>query len=285
MDSLLNHISECIDQDIIKAIPVSGGDINRAYCLHSASDRYFLKINSKSRFPGMFKAEAEGLDLIRRSNSIAVPEVILQGDHNDDSFLLLEWIDTKYADTGDAHRLGQQLAAMHKATTTKFGLDGNNYMGSLVQCNNQCDTWAEFFITQRLQAMVKMAVDKGQLSAADISKFEVVYKKLPDLFDEEAPALIHGDLWGGNYLINTNGKPYLIDPAVSYGYREFDIAMTTLFGGFNNEFYIAYNKAFPLVKGWQQRLDLWNLYPLLVHVNLFGGGYAGQVRDCLKYYV
>ncbi|RVU00797.1 fructosamine kinase [Mucilaginibacter limnophilus] len=282
MNSQFGSIAAYLGQDIVNAIPVSGGDINRAYCLHTATGKYFLKTNSNSRFPGMFHAEANGLELIHQSNTIAVPKVILQGDHNDESFLLLEWLDTKRPGAEDARQLGLQLAAMHKSTALKFGLDSDNYMGSLAQRNDRHSTWAKFFVTQRLQPMVKMAVDKARLNIADASKFEALYKMLPGMFDEEPPALIHGDLWGGNYLIGSDGRPYLIDPAVSYGHREFDIAMTTLFGSFNNEFYVAYNEAFPLAKGWQQRLDLWNLYPLLVHVNLFGGGYAGQVRDCLK---
>lgn len=133
--------------------------------------------------------------------------------------------------------------------------------------------------------MVKMAVNKRELNQTDKCLFDEFYKKLPDLFTEEPPALLHGDLWGGNYLIDTDGKPFLIDPAVSFGNREFDIAMTMLFGGFDRAFYEAYNQEFPLQPGWQQRLKLWNLYPLLVHVNLFGGVYAKQVRVSLSVFI
>jgi len=133
--------------------------------------------------------------------------------------------------------------------------------------------------------MVSLAVDKRLLEYADAVNFEKLYAKLPELFDEEAPALLHGDLWSGNYLTTPADEPYLIDPAVYYGHREMDVAMTSLFGGFSNEFYQSYNEAFPLAKGWQQRTDLWNLYPLLVHLNLFGAGYLGRVRDALNRYL
>ena len=133
--------------------------------------------------------------------------------------------------------------------------------------------------------MVKLAADNKSLNQKDQKNFEQLYKNLPGLFNEEKPSLIHGDLWSGNYLIDENEQPYLIDPAVSYGHREFDMAMTTLFGGFFDEFYAAYDADFPLEKNWRQRVDLWNLYPLLLHLNLFGAAYLGQVRDCLGQYI
>jgi protein-ribulosamine 3-kinase len=158
-------------------------------------------------------------------------------------------------------------------------------MGSLPQSNKKHESWADFFIAERLMPMVKMAIGKRLLDNADAAKFDKLYKNLPGIFDEEAPSLIHGDLWGGNYLVDIDENPYLIDPALTYGHREFDIAMTTLFGGFSNEFYGAYRESFPLAKGWEGRIDLWNLYPLLVHLNLFGMWYLGQVRGCLGRYV
>jgi len=174
---------------------------------------------------------------------------------------------------------------MHKNTAGHFGLDRDNYMGSLPQSNKMHERWSDFFIEERLQPMVQMAADNKLLTGNDVTSFERVYKNLEGLFTEEDPSLIHGDLWRGNYLIDQSEKPYLIDPAVSYGHREFDIAMTTLFGGFSDGFYNAYNETFPLAKGWEGRVDLWNLYPLLVHLNLFGSGYLGEVRGCLRRYL
>lgn len=174
---------------------------------------------------------------------------------------------------------------MHTHSAEAFGFDGDNYMGSLKQSNIKHDTWAAFYTGERLMPMVKIAVDNCLLSNRDEQFFEKLYARLPGLFEEEKPSLIHGDLWSGNYIIANDDAPYLIDPAVSYGHREFDIAMTTLFGGFGRQFYRSYHESFPLAKGWEQRLDLWNLYPLLLHLNLFGAGYLGQVRDGLAGYV
>jgi protein-ribulosamine 3-kinase len=269
---------------IISAMPVSGGSINAVYCLRTTKGKYLLKLNNRDKFPGMFKCEAEGLRAIAKTNTIAVPGIVLQDDVDDKCFLLLEWIETRRPTAKASALLGQQLARMHQATAGSFGFDSDNYMGSLKQSNKKNGSWSEFFIQDRLMPMVKTGIDKELLNRTDTANFEQLYKKLPELFSEEPSSLIHGDLWSGNYLISEDEKPYLIDPAVSYGHREFDIAMTTLFGGFSNEFYAAYNEAFPLEKGWQQRMDLWNLYPLLVHLNLFGMGYLGQVRDCLNEY-
>jgi len=284
-DLLLNHIQDNLNVVITKIAVVTGGDINRVYKLQSVDNTYLLKVNHRYTYPDMFLKEHDGLLAIKKTNSIAVPEIILQGDFENDSYLVLQWINVGPGSRDFSITLGRQLAKMHHSSNTQFGYYTDNYMGSLVQSNRWYTSWANFFIEQRLQPMVKMAIDNHELSPADIRGFEILYKKLPDLFDEEPPSLVHGDLWGGNYLIDTDGKPYLIDPAVSYGNREFDIAMTTLFGRFDNAFYEAYHDEFALQHGWKQRLKLWNLYPLLVHVNLFGGSYAQQVRRNLVLYV
>ncbi|MDT3401563.1 fructosamine kinase family protein [Mucilaginibacter terrae] len=265
--------------------PVSGGDINAAYCIITNAGKFMVKLNSKSAYPGMFKRESEGLTAIRNTRTIAVLEVVLQFDFEDDSCMLMEWVDASRATPAASEQLGYQLAAMHRNTAPFFGFDTDNYMGSLPQSNHKHDAWAQFFVQERLEPMMKIAIDKRLLSYEDARLFDKLYDRLPKLFNEEAPALIHGDLWGGNYLIRNDGKPYLIDPAISYGHREFDIAMTTLFSGFSNEFYTAYHEAFPLAKGWQERVDLWNLYPLLLHLNLFGMSYLGQVRYGLNKYL
>jgi len=270
---------------IIHISPISGGSINRVYRLDTVAKNYLLKLNSRSNFQAMFTCEVSGLKAIADTDTIAVPEVIAWGDFEDYSFLVLEWIETRRSTVKASEVLGRQLAAMHQCSAGHFGLDTDNYMGSLHQPNKKHPSWSEFFIHERLMPMVNMASAKGLLSANDQHNFEQLYLRLSSLFDEERPALIHGDLWNGNYLIDTDEKPYLIDPAISYGHREFDIAMTTLFGGFSREFYEAYHEAFPLADGWQDRLDLWNLYPLLVHLNLFGTGYLGQVRECLLSYL
>jgi len=285
-DSLLTYLQQYLNGDnIIRVSPVSGGSINHVYRLDSATESCLLKLNNRFNFPKMFASEALGLRTIADAGTIAVPEVIACDNFEDYSFLLLQWIETRRPTTEASETLGRQLAAMHQCSAEYFGLDADNYMGSLHQSNKKHSSWAEFFIYERLMPMVKMASAKALLNNKDQLSFEKLYLRLSNLFDEEPPALIHGDLWGGNYLISIDEKPYLIDPAASYGHREFDIAMTTLFGGFASGFYEAYNEAFPLADGWDDRLDLWNLYPLLVHLNLFGASYLGQVKDCLQRYL
>ncbi|PWK78911.1 fructosamine-3-kinase [Mucilaginibacter oryzae] len=282
---VINAVKRKLNVDINAVHQVSGGDINEVYRLQASDRDYLIKINNRYKYPEMFKREAEGLAAIKATETIAVPDVFWGGETEDESFLLMEWINTVQPSKHSSTDLGIQLAQMHRCTAAMFGFDTDNYMGSLHQSNKRHHTWSKFFIEERLQPMVKIGFDKQELTKADVHLFDELYKKLPSLFDEELPSLIHGDLWGGNYMISVGGKPYLIDPAVSYGNREFDIAMTTLFGGFDNAFYLAYHEAFPLQAGWRQRLKLWNLYPLLVHVTLFGGGYARQVRENLAGFI
>ena len=274
VDLKLKHVSS-----------VSGGSINAAYCLHTTAGDFMMKRNNKDAYPNMFACESAGLATISKTQTIAVPKTVLLDEFEEDDFLILEWIEADRTKPVASKLLGQQLAAMHRHTANLFGLDTDNYMGSLPQSNRRHDTWASLFINERLQPMVKLALSKELLNLKDEQAFERLYKLLPELFEEEAPALLHGDLWSGNYLISVNQKPYLIDPAVSYGHREVDIAMTTLFGGFGREFYEAYQESFPMANGWQQRLDLWNLYPLLLHLNLFGSSYLAQVKQCLQRYL
>lgn len=270
---------------VININTISGGSINQAYRLQTTAGHFMLKLNSRMAYPDMFTREAEGLKAIAGRGAIAVPNVILQDDFEDQSFLLMAWIDTRRPTDKAFQQLGRQLAALHQNTAVSFGFEYDNYIGSLAQSNRSHHTWSDFLIIERLQPMLKLAVDNRLVNSLDVQHFEDLCRSLPELFEEEQPSLLHGDLWGGNYLIDTNEKPYLIDPAVYYGHREMDIAMTTLFGGFGDSFYHAYLETCPLKPGWRERLDLWNLYPLLVHVNLFGGNYVGQVRAALKKFV
>ncbi|WP_299286635.1 fructosamine kinase family protein [uncultured Mucilaginibacter sp.] len=270
---------------IHEIVEVTGGSINEVYRLQTAAGFFILKLNSAQQFPTMFEQEAEGLEAIRKTKTVAVPEVIASGHIGYQSFLLLEYIETGSKTPTAMQLLGSQLAQMHQNTAPDFGFENDNYMGSLPQSNKKHESWQSFFVEERLKPMVKLAFDASFIDQKLVSDFESLYQKLGGFFEEEKPALIHGDLWGGNYLVGSEGKPYLIDPAVSYGFREFDLAMTHLFGGFNADFYQAYQEEFPLQKGWQQRVDLWNLYPLLLHLNLFGTGYLGQVKSGLKKFI
>lgn len=260
----------------------SGGCINQGGRLKTMRGDFFLKWNEVKKFPRMFEAESKGLQLLWQQHAINIPEVIGFGEEGPYQFLLLEYIDQNPPAKNYWQQLGERLASLHRCSNTFFGLDHDNYIGSLIQYNHPHSFWVTFFIEQRLSVQLKLAVDSRLMDSASIKRFEVLYSKLPSLLPEEKPALLHGDLWSGNVISDDTGEPCLIDPAVYYGNREADIAMTKLFGGFEREFYTSYHKTFPLEPGYDKRMDLYNLYPLLVHVNLFGGSYKNSVENILK---
>ena len=230
----------------------------------------------------MFEVEGKGLQLLHQQNDIRIPRVIGHGKNGPHQFLLLEFIEQKSRSKNYWEQLGQRLASLHRCSSEFFGLDHDNYIGSLRQYNHHNSNWINFFIEQRLDAQVRLAIKNGAVDRGWEKKFEALYAKLPSLMAVEKPSLIHGDLWSGNLITDEKGEPCLIDPAVYYGNREADLAMTRLFGGFSGEFYSAYKKAFPLPPGAERRVDLYNLYPLLVHVNLFGGSYVHSVEGILR---
>ena len=267
---------------IPSATPLGGGDINEAYRLNTTAGPFFMKFNSASRYPGMFEKEAAGLHLIASTGEVRVPKVIIHRRAGDDIFLVLEFITSATRKANFWSDFGRSLARMHKHSSDSFGLDYDNYMGAIPQSNRRHQNWSDFFIQERLEPMVRMARNDGFLIRDSISAFERLYKKLPDIFPVEPPALIHGDLWTGNHMVDGMGNACLIDPATHYGHREMDIAMSRLFGSFAPEFYDAYHAEYPLEKGWRERVDVCNLYPLLVHVNLFGEGYARSVMTIIS---
>lgn len=279
-EHLSGHLARSID--IEQEVAIGGGSINDAYRLETNEGRFFVKVNRADRFPGFFEAEADGLGRLRDAGTIRVPEVIATGEDHDDSYLLMEWVQGGLKSDLFWEAFGRSLAALHQHSAQRFGLERHNYIGSLKQVNTAHDTWPEFLVQCRLEPLVKMARDRRKLGDGDVIRFERLYGKLARLFPQERPALLHGDLWSGNFICATDSAPVLIDPAVYFGHREMDIAMSRLFGGSEPAFYTAYNDAFPLERGWEERVDLCNLYPLLVHVNLFGGGYAQQVEAILK---
>lgn len=274
-----NHLYELsgTGSQIISCEPVSGGDINKAYRLRTQSGSYFLKYNFSEHFPGMFQAEASGLNLLRASGSIRVPEVLGSQETGKYSWLLLEFIEQGRPSSVFWENFGRSLAHLHKCSNHNFGLDHDNYIGSLPQSNKFHATWCGFFIEERLEKQLAGALNSGLANQALTKQFEKLYKVLPSIFPQEPPSLVHGDMWSGNFMCDSNGMPCLIDPAVYYGFREMDIGMSKLFGGFASGFYEAYHEAFPMKPGWQQRIEICNLYPLMVHVNLFGGSYLGSV--------
>lgn len=286
VEQLTKHLADHCGRPVVveREVPVGGGSINDSYRLDTDQGPFFVKVNTADRFPSMFEAEADGLRRLRTAAAIRVPRVIATGEDKD-SFLLMEWVEPGLKTGAFWAEFGRSLAALHRNTASTFGLERGSYIGSLKQLNTPHERWPEFFITCRLEPQVSMARDRKRIGAGDVLRFERLYAKLEGLFPKEPPALLHGDLWSGNFLCDADGVPVLIDPAVYYGHREMDLAMTRLFGGFEEGFYTAYNETWPLEAGWQERVDLCNLYPLLVHVNLFGSGYVQQMESVLRRFV
>jgi fructosamine-3-kinase len=263
--------------------PVSGGDINEAARIETIDARYFVKWNLASP-PRMFQAEARGLQLLATTNALRIPRVIAVIDQPPAQ--VLEWIDLGANKPAAAEALGRGLAQQHRSSAPTYGLDHDNFIGSNPQHNTPSRSWIEFFRDQRLGVQRDLAQRHGHLTSDRARRLDRVLNHLDQWIDERAvtPALLHGDLWGGNYLVDAQGQPVLIDPAVYYGDREAELAYTELFGGFGVRFYAAYNEAWPLDRGYADRRDLYNLYHLLNHLNLFGEGYSGSVDAILRRY-
>ena len=264
--------------------PAGGGCINNAMRVETSRGQYLLKWNA-APLPGMFACEARGLDLLAQTQTVRVPAVYhhTEAEEGCPAFILLEWLE---GTRGDMALLGEQLAELHRqGAAPAYGLDHDNYIGSTPQVNSWAADWVEFFTASRLLPQMELAARTGNLSASRRAKLERLIARLSGLLGgvTRQPALIHGDLWSGNVIPGPSG-PALIDPAVSYSDREAEMAFTELFGGFSAGFYAAYNAAWPLDPGYPERRDLYNLYHLLNHLNLFGEGYAYQVDAVLRRY-
>jgi len=234
--------------------------------------------------PDLFEKEAKGLAILSEADCIKVPEPLFEGKFHERAYLVMEFIESGNPSTNFWTDFGNFMASLHKNSTPDFGLDHDNYIGSLVQSNRQYHSWNEFFAHERIMRLVNQAYDCKFLQNSHIRYAEQLCSRLGDLIPGEIPALIHGDLWNGNFMVAANGKVAIYDPAVYYGHREMDLAMTRLFGGFAGEFYRSYMAGFPLAPGWEKRNDIFQLYPLLVHLLLFGGHYRETVVAILTKY-
>ncbi|MCC5913410.1 MAG: fructosamine kinase family protein [Balneolaceae bacterium] len=280
-DKLTQFLKSEHNQTIQSSTPIGGGSINQAAMIVTDQGELFLKWNSNAP-PDFFEKEAEGLRILGDASvTIRIPEVILSESPAGDrpGFLLMEYIDE--GSSGDPFKFGADLADLHKNNSDQFGLFTDNYIGSLPQSNSQHSEWSDFFAEERIKPQLKMAIDSGKLDSGITRSWERLAAKLDDNFPFTDPSLIHGDLWSGNYLYDSSGRAVLIDPAVYYGHPEMDLAFSRMFGGFPSSFYSGYESVSPLEPGFEERIPIYNLYPLLVHVNLFGGHYCSQVEGVL----
>ncbi len=288
-DQIAQHISKVTGDkfQVTDCRSVGGGCINQGYRLTNVSQNYFVKLNRASEV-AMFEAEALGVQQMWETQTIRVPQPICWGTAGNSAYIVLEWIDLGGKSSSDALKeMGRKLAHLHQWTPTKdypgyhqFGWEINNTIGSTPQVNTWTENWAEFWTQHRIGYQIKLAKRRG----GSFNQAEQLMEKIPDLLAEHQPkpSLVHGDLWGGNASVTSDGEPVIFDPATYYGDREVDLAMTELFGGFSATFYQGYNEVFPLNPGYERRKNLYNLYHILNHFNLFGGGYESQANRIIQ---
>lgn len=284
MQDLLQHLAIVMGQDLghHRLTSVGGGDINRAYHLQTAGFQAFLKVNHAS-LADMFVAEAEGLQALAASAEVRVPRVLATGTYARNAYLLLEYLPLRPISNTAAKRLGQQMARLHAQSQPYFGWHRDNTIGSTPQLNGRYLDWSLFWGQQRLGKQLGWAAQKGYTGLLQ-TQGEKLLEALPVFFTayQPQPALLHGDCWGGNTAQDQLGVPVLFDPACYWGDREADIAMTELFGGFGPDFYAAYQTEYPLDAGYKVRRDLYNLYHILNHLNLFGSAYHSQALQMME---
>jgi protein-ribulosamine 3-kinase len=258
-----------------------GGCISECHIVRDRGRAWFVKLNRADR-AGMFSAEADGLEAIARTKSVRVPRPICHGANRQSSWLVLEYLELTPASGDSMGALGRNLARMHRVVAPQFGWHRDNTIGSTAQINTPTGDWVAFWRERRLGFQLELVASKGRggrLATAGRRLME----KLPAFFPgySPAPSLLHGDLWAGNAAATADGEPVIFDPAVYHGDREADLAMTELFGGFSPSFYEAYRAEYPLDPGYETRKPLYNLYHVLNHLNLFGGGYGAQAQQMI----
>ncbi|RYZ00355.1 MAG: hypothetical protein EOO11_01980 [Chitinophagaceae bacterium] len=285
MEPIQPLIEQRLRMPVARLRPVGGGSINATYRVELTSGtRYFCKHNSAPKFPHLFSCEAAGLKLIAELALIRTPRVVDVWEGTADQLLLLEWIDEGEPDRRFWEGFGRALAGLHRCCGTRFGGIPDNYMGSVPQSNGAHPDWSSFFFSERLQPLIRRCRDAGLLPGNTAAAIESLERHLHDLFGNPGPALLHGDLWSGNFLCAPGGEPVLIDPAVYYGHPAMDLGMTTLFGGFEAPFYEAYHEVAPLPPNHREQWDVANLYPLLIHLLLFGRSYLHPIDETLAAY-
>ncbi len=280
-------IEKELDSEIVDSQSLSGGCISNAYKIKTGvGEIYFLKYNSSVN-NDMFMKEAHGLQELNKAGVIKIPDVICY----DEDYILLEQIEAGIKQKNFSEDFGRKFALLHNFTSEFYGFYEDNYIGSNPQINisqgNEKQDWTKFYFNKRILFQLYLAEETGNSTSELRKAIAVLENKMDEIVVDngENPSLLHGDLWSGNYLINKKGFACLIDPAVYYGNREADLAMTKLFGGFDSKFYEAYNEAFPLPEGHEYRENIYKLYHVLNHLNLFGGGYYSQAMSLISFYI
>jgi len=283
-DIVLSELLPKLDLNIHSVRPIAGGDISKAYCLETNHDNYFLKVNQESFALDMFQKEKLALEKIAQYNMIKVPAVFQVGQIDGAAFLLMEFIRSSPIGSVNFKKFGIQLAEFHLQFENSFGWENDNYIGSLHQNNVKCSDWNDFYINQRIAPQIKTAIDKNLLYESDLPSSSKLFVACKRLFPDAKASPLHGDLWSGNYISNSEGEVFIIDPAFYFGHHEVDIAMSQLFGGFPKEFYSAYHSVIPIEPNYKERIQFLQLFYLLVHLNLFGKSYVGSVMSILNKY-
>jgi len=270
-----------LNSELIALSGVGGGDFARAYCATlSDSEQIFVKTH-KNPPVNFFTTEAAGLDWLRASGSVNVPEVLAVSD--DPPFLAMEWVSLGSGTPNTEGQFGRDLAQLHMPEFACFGRPDGRTTGSQAVPNLACNSWAEFYANRRLLPLAELAYEKSALPKKCVNKLEILAGKLHEFgAANEAASLLHGDLWAGNRVVDTQGRSWLIDPAAHGGHREFDLAMMRLFGGYGTACFAAYHEINPLQDGWEDRIALHQLAPLIVHAIKFGGSYVAATESALS---
>ncbi len=282
----LKFISEIIEHETgsvpHKIIRLQGGDINQVYHCFTKNNQLVVKVNIAGKFPNMFEKEKKGLELLKPSNFL-IPKIFSIGSFRKLDYLILEYI--KPGKAINWEKFGENLANLHQLSNNKFGLGYDNYIGSIHQINTYENNWLNFYTNHRIIHLMIVARNKNLLNYQDCRKIESMCGSFKDFITFTLPTLLHGDLWSGNIICSENGSPVLIDPAVYFGHPEIDWAMLDLFGNYPQYSFEIYNEINPLEKGFEERKSIHQLYPLLVHLVLFGRSYYSSVMSKVKRYL
>jgi fructosamine-3-kinase len=278
---LAKRLAEALGAEIVSSRRVAGGDVNRAYRVELATGRVLFAKTHPCPPEGFFTTEALSLEWLRKAGAVAVPRIIAHSDGKP-GFLAMQWIEPGDRFPESDGWFGRELAMLHRAGAPGFGRDDRRTTGSRSLPNEPCATWVEFYVTQRLEPLRRMATDTAALPPKALAGIDRVISRIDFLAGPREPAArLHGDLWGGNRMVDREGRNWVVDPAAHGGHREFDLAMMRLFGGFSETCFDAYDELFPVSDGWTKRLPLHQLAPLIVHAIKFGGHFVGRVEQAL----